>query len=162
MVKRHAEDTLAACASSCLDVVPRQQLLQQHHGVGAPEQPVLGSIENLPAVTINADSSRFASNKKQCRLGVDQGLLPNKQPVDVSSLFAQARALLRHPPSSSVCEAPIGREQEFQQLTEAFEEFSSTGFGSSLYVSGLPGTGMFVVSSISVQLIGCGAHKQHV
>ena len=130
MVKRHADGALAACVSSCLDVLPCQQTQQR-----AVEQSVLGSIENLPVAT-QLEAARFTSNKKQCRLGVDQG----PKPVDVSSLFAQARAVLRQP-SSSVSEAPIGRELEYAQLTEVFENFSSSGAGSSIYVSGLPGTG---------------------
>jgi len=130
MVKRHAEGALVACTSSCLDVLPCQL---QHRAVDQPL--VLGSIENLPTST-KSDAARFVANKKQCRLGVDQG----PQPVDASSLLAQARAVLRQP-SCAVNEAPIGREQEYEQLTEVFDTFSSSGCGSSIYVSGLPGTG---------------------
>lgn len=128
MVKRHCDGAVvAACASACLDVLPSQL----HR---AADQPVLGSIENLPAP--RQESSRFASNKKQCRLGADQG----PKPFDASSLFAHARSVLRQP-SSTAPDAPIGREQEFEALTESIEQFSSSGIGSSIYVSGLPGTG---------------------
>lgn len=130
MVKRHADGAVVvACASSCLDVLP--SCLSR-----AADQPILCSIENLPASGI-IEASKLPSNKKQCRLGADQG--PN--PADASALFAQARAVLRQPFCPS--EAPVGREQEFDTLTEAFEEFRSTGAGSSIYVSGLPGTGVW-------------------
>lgn len=129
MVKRHADGVLvAACASSCLDVLPSQL----HR---AADQPVLSAIENLPK-TFNQGTPRFGSNKKQCRLVADQG----PKPFDASSLFAQARAVLRQP-SSAVQDAPIGREQEFEALNVAVEDFRSSGSGSSIYVSGLPGTG---------------------
>jgi hypothetical protein len=131
MVKRHCDGAVvAACATACLDVLPSQL----HR---AADQPVLGSIENLPAA--RHESSHFASNKKQCRLGADQG----PKPFDASSLFAKARSVLRQP-SSTVQGAPIGREQEFEKLAESFEQFSSSKAGSSIYVSGLPGTGGFV------------------
>lgn len=131
MVKRHADGAVvAACASSCLDLLP------SHHC--AADQPILCSIENLPTSGAQEQAFKLPSNKKQCRLGADQGL-PNPQ-ADASSLFAQARALLRQPFCPS--EAPIGREQEFETLTEAFEEFrNSSTAGSSIFVSGLPGTG---------------------
>jgi hypothetical protein len=129
MVKRHADGAVvAACASSCLDVLP------SYH-IRAADQPILCSIENLPSAGIN-EASKLISNKKQCRLGADQG----RNPVDASVLFAQARAVLRQPFCPS--EAPVGREQEFETLTQAFEDFTGTGSGSSIYVSGLPGTGV--------------------
>jgi hypothetical protein len=129
MVKRHADGAVvAACASSCLDVLP------SYH-IRAADQPILCSIENLPSAGIN-EASKLIANKKQCRLGADQG----RNPADASVLFAQARAVLRQPFCPS--EAPVGREQEFRTLTQAFEDFTSTGSGSSIYVSGLPGTGV--------------------
>lgn len=136
MVKRHADGSaavVAACAiSSCLDVLPSQL----HRAADQPTN-VLGAIENLPGPASPALSSRFASNKKQCRLaGGDQG--------PTTSLFAQARAVLRQPFCAEAQDAPIGREQEFEALSEAFQEFSSSGSGSSIYVSGLPGTGGWV------------------
>lgn len=128
MVKRHVDGAVvAACAASCLDVLPSQV----HR---AADQPVLGSIENLPAAHL--DALRLNSNKTQCRLGVDQSI----KPVSSTSLFAQARAVLRHP-SCNDSQAPVGRKQEFAALKECFEEFSSSGCGRSVYVSGLPGTG---------------------
>jgi hypothetical protein len=133
MVKRHVDGAVvAACAASCLDVLPSQV----HR---AADQPVLGSIENLPAAHL--DSLRLNSSKKQCRLGVDQG----SKPVSSISFFAQARAVLRHP-SCNDSKAPVGREHEFAALKECFDEFTSTEFGSSVYVSGLPGTGVCWVS----------------
>lgn len=122
-------DVVVACTSSCLDVLPGQ--LQR-----AADQPVLGSIENLP-VLAKHESGSSALIKKQFCLSVDQ----TSQPVDVSSVLAQARAVLRQPFSCSHAEAPIAREQEYQTLTSAFSEFMSTGSGGSLYISGLPGTG---------------------
>lgn len=146
MVKRHADGSaavVAACAiSSCLDVLPSQL----HRAADQPTS-VLGAIENLPGPAHQALSSRFASNKKQCRLAggaVDQGPTP-------TSLFAQARAVLRQPFCAEAQDAPIGREQEFEALSEAFQEFSSSGSGSSIYVSGLPGTGGWVVWSVVPQ-----------
>lgn len=120
---------LIACNSSCLDVPPKQ--LQRE-----ADQPnrVLGAIENLPGARSPQD------RKKQGHIQVDQG----PAAVDATTLFAQARALLRQLPCTSDA-APSGREQQYQQLHEALQEFSSTGRGSSLYVSGLPGTGWFPV-----------------
>jgi hypothetical protein len=139
MVKRHADGSAAvvatACAiSSCLDVLPSQL----HRAADQPIS-VLGAIENLPGPVNQDPSSRFASNKKQCRLAGG----PVDQRGPTTSLFAQARAVLRQPFCAEAQDAPIGREQEFEALSEAFQEFSSSGSGSSIYVSGLPGTGVF-------------------
>ena len=44
-------------------------------------------------------------------------------------------------PTSQSTSAPLGREQQYEQLKTAITTFLTSGKGSSIYVSGLPGTG---------------------
>lgn len=101
---------------------------------------VLCSIENTMDSPKRA-LSRLNSplTKKQRRILIDQGAEEAKR-LDVSSLFSQARSVLRQPPSGSH-QPPIGRQQQSQLLVNAVQDFVVSGTGRSLYISGLPGTG---------------------
>lgn len=118
-----------ACTTAFVDV-------DQHRA----SKGVLSSIENilLSPKHAHAEAKSPAAKKQRC-LELDQAAQEVKR-LDVSSLFAQARTVLREPPTSAV-QPPIGREQQSQTLVTAVHEFVGSGTGKSLYVSGLPGTG---------------------
>jgi hypothetical protein len=140
MATRAPGGRLVACTASCLDVVPG-------HLQRGPDQPtapsVLASIENLPPATAK-QTIRSPQSKRQRHLttqtATDQG--QKQQALDATELFAQARSLLRQLPEASA-PAPVSREQQYQALQDALQGFVSSGSGSSLYVSGLPGTGVW-------------------
>lgn len=124
----------SAVASACLEV----PLNGRAPAAATSHQPtVLGAIENLPAATHLIRSPQI---KKQRQLQ-DAQQQQGPPPLDAAALFAQARALLRQLPSGATQQAPSGREAQYRQLQEVLQDFADIGNGSSLYVSGLPGTG---------------------
>lgn len=128
----------SACASACLDVPANGQTAT----AAATHQPttVLGAIENLPAATAT-HLIRSPQSKKPRQTQLQDAQQQGPPPLDAAALFAQARALLRQLRVGAAQQAPSGREEQYQQLQEVLQDFADTGAGSSLYVSGLPGTG---------------------
>jgi Cdc6-like AAA superfamily ATPase len=90
------------------------------------DQAALRPIENLLPAASPRPEKRARS--AECDAS-DAGVKP-----------AKARDVFRNPASGDEAQ-PLGREQEYQQISAAVTDFAACGLGSSMYVSGLPGTG---------------------